>query len=526
MTEKTLFDMPNAPEEFGVVLPPAALRRIDYSALEFSTARRAIIEYVRTYYPDIFNDFVANNGFIMLSEVVAYLMSLSSIRMDVIANDMFLPTSTDRDAISNHLALINRPIKRQTPAVVDIAISVPSPLYTALKIPAGMRFTLSGADGKALTYELYRAPGDFTSTIDVPPGKRGVIGFGIEGKFATPIEVVSTGGPNQTVKITDRDILDEPVNVEVSTGETDVKWRRVDALSVGISTDEIYEVSFSATGMTITFGDDKNGKSPLAGQIIRVTYRVGGGIRGRIGSGVISETRSLSPEPPASAPVEVTFNNLFPSSGGRDEESLDDAKRRAPKEAATRYSATTGEDYAVLASQFNHPIFGAVLKAVATVRTDINANIVELYVLAEGPGGVPTAPSEGLKQGLVSFFDTINVITDEVRVLDGAIKPVDLHVEIIVSRSADASFVKTEVNQVVDNFFSVAKWEMGEPFYLSQLYEAIQKVNGVSFATIVTPNDNILPSKDAGSTGSNTVRFDELIILGEKRLDFYFDKIR
>ena len=86
-TEETLFDLPNSPEAFGVVLPPANLRRLDFSGLDYTTARRAIIEYIRTYYPDKFNDFVASNGIIMITEIVASVVAKLSLRGDILANE-------------------------------------------------------------------------------------------------------------------------------------------------------------------------------------------------------------------------------------------------------------------------------------------------------------------------------------------------------------------------------------------------------------------------------------------------------
>jgi hypothetical protein len=64
----TLFDLPISPDEIGVVLEPANLRRLDFSALDFGTMQRAIIEYIKTYFPTFFNDFVAANGIIMVTE--------------------------------------------------------------------------------------------------------------------------------------------------------------------------------------------------------------------------------------------------------------------------------------------------------------------------------------------------------------------------------------------------------------------------------------------------------------------------
>ena len=68
---ETFFNLPTDPDEFSVLLPPSALRKIDFSALEFATARRALVEYIKTYFPDDFNDFVSNNGVIMLLELLS-----------------------------------------------------------------------------------------------------------------------------------------------------------------------------------------------------------------------------------------------------------------------------------------------------------------------------------------------------------------------------------------------------------------------------------------------------------------------
>ena len=72
MSSTVLFEQPNAPQEFGVQLTPASLRSLDFSALDFDTLTRASIEYIRTYYPNDFNDFFTSNGIIMLTELVSY----------------------------------------------------------------------------------------------------------------------------------------------------------------------------------------------------------------------------------------------------------------------------------------------------------------------------------------------------------------------------------------------------------------------------------------------------------------------
>ena len=549
----TVFALPTVPQEFGVVLPPATLRRINFSALDFVTLRRALVEYIQSYFPDTFNDFVASNGVIMFSELVASVGNTLSLREDVLIAEAFLPTAQTKNAVSQHLALINQAIKRATPATVDVEASIFVQAVTNITIPAGLTFSLTGTDGRPLTYEIYRAPGDFTSNISIPPGKMGVIAFGIEGRFADPVVVVSAGGPNQTVDILGTDILDAPIFVTVTTGVTTQQFTRVPDIETFGPNDPVYQVRFLDDRARITFGDDVTGKTPLAGQTITVRYRVGGGIRGRIGTNTINESRTINPDPPASAPIEILFRNIVPSQGGTDEESLESAKNRAPKEAATLNSATSGEDYAVLARTFTHPVFGTVLRAVAALRTGveqpmsalaqqvraaatvddavaildanfINHNIVEVYVLAEGANSIPVTPSLGLKQGLAEFFADIAVLTDEVRILDGVIKPVSLRANVIISRSADAGTVKATVTNTINQFFNVSNFDMGTPLYLSNLYEAIQAVPGVKFVTIFDPADDIIPTGQLAVSGSAGIGFNEIITLGDVKINFYFER--
>lgn len=521
----TLFDLPIDPEEFGVVLEPASLRRIDFSALEFPEMRRALIEYIRTYYPDQFNDFVANNGIIMVIELVSYLSALLAERSDVIADESFLPTAQTFDAVDQHLALINNSIKRATPAVVDIEVSISNEAPVPIEIPAGIRFSLTGPDGAPLFYELYRAPGDFTSPIVINPGTRGIIGFGIEGRFLAPYVVESAGGPDQEIEILESNVLEDPIIVTVQTGGIVEEWTKIDTLERAGPNDKVYEVNYFEDSVIVKFGNDRAGRALLAGQIATVRFRVGGGTRGRISSTAINETRPILPNPPSRTSVDVLFRNPNPSSGGTDTESIEAAKLRAPKESATLMSATSGEDYAVLAKGFSHPIFGSVLKAVASVKTSLNANVVFLHVLAVGPGGVPVLPSVGLKQGLETFINDIKVLTDEVRVVDAAIKPVDVRANVVISRNADPSIVRNKVDAAITDFFSTDNFDLGQPLYISQLIQVLQDIDGVRFIQLREPVDDIISSMEGAVTAmDNQVGFDELITLGNVNVKLYAEK--
>ncbi len=522
---ETLFELPTVPDEFGVILQPSNLRRLDFSGLDYDTARRAIIEYIKTYFPDDFNDFVASNGVMMIMEIVAGVTERLSLRGDILANEAYLPTATTEEAVVNHLALINQRIRRQTPAVVDVECTVNFPIFTDVIIPAGTRFSIDGADDRQVSYEIFRAPNDWTSDIIIPANKRGVIAWGIEGQFAEPAIEISSGGRNQEYVIVDDNILESPIFCTVTLGSVVEDWRVItEPIERYGPNDKVVEVNFFENKAIFNFGDDITGKAPVAGSNISFRYRSGGGRRGRIGIGQINTIRQLEPSPPANTSTSVNFRNVTPSSGGTDKESLQAAKRRAPRDFAVQRSIVTASDYAETAQSFSHPAFGSVAKAVATVRSGINANRVEIYVLAYGPDDIPTAPNAGLKSGLATYFSDLNVLTDHVVVLDGALRSVDIDMNIIIDRSADASVVKIRVESVLDQFFDLSNWDMGEPLYISNLIEAVKSVDGVSYVDLFSPKDNILQTGNLADSNSDGIGINQVIVEGERKTNYYYSK--
>lgn len=522
---ETLFELPTVPDEFGIILPPSNLRSLDFSGLDYDTARRAIIEYIRTYFPDDFNDFVASNGIMMIMEIIANTTGKLSLRGDVLANESFLPTATTERAVVNHLALINQRIRRQTPAIVDVECSVELPIFTDVHIPAGTSFSITGPDNRQIIYEIYRAPNDWTSDIIIPANKRGVIAWGIEGQFIAPVIEISAGGANQEYSIVDENILEAPLFCTITVGETIEEWAVItEPIERYGPNDKVVEVNFFGNRATFNFGDNITGRAPLAGSEISFRYRTGGGRRGRIGVGQINTTRQFVPNPPANAATSVNFRNITPSSGGTNKESIQAAKRRAPRDFAAQRSIVTASDYAQAAESFSHPAFGAVAKAVATIRTGLNANRVEIYALAEGPDNIPTAPNAGLKQGLITYFNNLNVLTDHVVVQNGVLRPVDIEMNVIIDRNSDASVIKTRVESVLDDFFDINNWDMGEPLYVSNLIEVIEAVDGVTYIDLFKPTDNILQTGELADSENDGVGINEVIIEGERKTNYYYSK--
>lgn len=552
----TILDLPISPEEIGVLLPPSALRRIDFSALDFEALRRASIEYVKTYYPEDFNDFVLSNGFIMFTEIVSAIGNILSERSDIIADEAFLPTAQTRTAVAQHLELIGQELRRATSAVVEVECSVTVPVSIDIQIPAGLTFSVIAPDGSTATYELFRTPGDYSSNIIIPRLKRGVIAFAVEGKFGSSITEVSTGEPNQYVDILSDNVLSEPIKVVISSGDINVIWEQIEFLELGSANSEVYEVQFLDDRARIKFGDGATGKIPIAGQVITIDYRIGGGVKGRIGQGAINETRPISQV--GFATQNILFRNLNPSRGGQDKESLSNAKKRAPSTFATHNNAATSEDYTNIAENFEHPVYGKIQKAVAVIRSGIdkdvitvvnnirnadtveeatqyllgnyvNRNIVEIYALQEDED-TPIAPNFGLKKSLKTALSDVNVFTDELRILDGSIRLINLDLTITVSKNIDASVVKERVDFAIQQVFDINNIRMGQGFFRSDLITTIQNIDGVKTVDIFGPVDDfpslrrVVDSSLSDDEKPQGVGVNEIYVLGSQNIEFYLEQ--
>lgn len=72
---------------------------VDFTAYDFDTLRNAMIDYIRTQYPEDFNDYIESSEFIAMIELLAYLGTSLSFRHDLNTRENFLDTAERRDSI-------------------------------------------------------------------------------------------------------------------------------------------------------------------------------------------------------------------------------------------------------------------------------------------------------------------------------------------------------------------------------------------------------------------------------------------
>jgi hypothetical protein len=91
-------------------------READFQSFDYETLRKSMIEYLRTYYPEDFNDFTDSSEYIALIDLIAFLGQSLAFRTDMNARENFIDTAERRDSILKLARLVSYNPKRSIPA--------------------------------------------------------------------------------------------------------------------------------------------------------------------------------------------------------------------------------------------------------------------------------------------------------------------------------------------------------------------------------------------------------------------------
>lgn len=294
------------------------------------------------------------------------------------------------------------------------------------------------------------------------------------------------------VKLSHTSVLDKSVRVTVNG----LPWGEVLGLASSGPTDEVFQVDTLSSGQVLVqFGDGIFGATVPKEATVVINYRIGGGTLGNIDLNSINTSITGLNQTTAS-PVVINLNNSTSTGvGGRDEETLEEARSNIPQHTRTNDRAVTLDDYQTLAMQFAHPQYGSVAYARASVRTEnalLEGNIVAVYAWTTGPSGGLASLSAPLKLALRDQLQSKAVGTDFVQVFDGVDRPtpVSLRFKVLPGFS---------VRETLGLILSTVKGAVialrpGQPLFFSNFVRILDEVQGVDTLSIATPSDDLSPS--------------------------------
>lgn len=71
----------------------------DFQSYDFETIRKVMVDYLKTYYAEDFNDFIESSEYIALLDLIAFVAQSLAFRTDLNARENFLETAERRDSV-------------------------------------------------------------------------------------------------------------------------------------------------------------------------------------------------------------------------------------------------------------------------------------------------------------------------------------------------------------------------------------------------------------------------------------------
>lgn len=91
-------------------------RNADFQSYDYETLRKSMVDYLRLYYPEDFNDFIESSEFVALIDLIAFLGQSLAFRGDLNARENYIDTAQRRDSILKLAKLISYNPKRNIAA--------------------------------------------------------------------------------------------------------------------------------------------------------------------------------------------------------------------------------------------------------------------------------------------------------------------------------------------------------------------------------------------------------------------------
>ena len=93
-----------------------AFQQVNFAAWDFQTIKESLVDYLKLYYPEEFNDFIETSELISVLELFAYVGELVAYRFDLNAHENFISTAERKESVLRLAKLLSYNANRNIPA--------------------------------------------------------------------------------------------------------------------------------------------------------------------------------------------------------------------------------------------------------------------------------------------------------------------------------------------------------------------------------------------------------------------------
>lgn len=290
-----------------------------------------------------------------------------------------------------------------------------------------------------------------------------------------------------------------------SANEPSETWTPVAQLLDSFTFDNQFVAEVDNDGRArLRFGDDYYGRRPVDIARVRARYRIGNGRSGNIGAGALVHLVTPDPADPLDpanpglplqlADVEAVYQPLAARLGA-DPQTIEEVRQIAPEAfRAIQFRAVTAQDWHDVAMR--NPALAAAKASFHwtgswyTVFVAVNPARSEDLVQLPG-GGLALTPS--FEQSITAYLTRFKLAGYDLQIRAASYVPLEIDITLCIAPGHFRGDVLAAVAKVLSNqihadgthgFFYLPEFDFGEPIYLSRLYEAIERVQGLESATV------------------------------------------
>jgi hypothetical protein len=486
---------------------------IDFASSDFLSLRTSILNYIKAVYPNDYNRFVESDLGILIAEMISAMGANINFKTEFLANENILATVQRRENLQRLLELVGVRLRGPISAVGDAKFTLNaaptwgSPAEAILTPDLRTVSVTSPEDGANVTYTLYKIVNGVLDSInqngslvlnesELEVGSTTVFTnlALLEGSLAITSGTFSSEESLKTVDLPRSPVVEGSVEVFIDSENTAASgaYTRVRNLFYASgASDKIFQVDYGDRFQaTVVFGDGTYGVSPPNNSTYIISYRVGGGTRGNLLAETINAQKSFSIDSVDSPGI---LENITAITGGTNSETVEHAKTWAPLTFRRQDRCVTLPDYTAFANAFRGSV-GTVAKAVAVTRDSFSSgNVLDIYVLERANDTQLKRATPQFKKELLADYDDVKMVTDELVIVDGLIRTLDLILTIFVDKFNDTreDIIKQEVRVEVNKFFNVDNMDFGKELNLAELNRAVFRNNKVRFSRVDNLDDNI-----------------------------------
>ncbi len=317
-------------------------RRIDVTEFDFDEVKTNLKTFLKAQTDFKDYDF-EGSGMNVLLDTLAYNTHYLGYNMNMLANEMFIDSSSLRSSIVSHAKTLGYEVDSCRAPYAEVNITLNDSSMSSATMEAGTKFntTLNQVD-----YQFVATTATTASSTGLEIPFKNIKIY--EGTYVTTRYTVDSSDVNQRFLLPEDRADTSTLTVKIqnsSSDTTQTTFTKATDISALVSTSEVYYLQEVEAGKyEVYFGDGVISKSISDGNIVLLQYVV---TNKDAANGALTFTSAGAID----TVTDITVTTVEKAVGGTEAESLKSIKLNAPLDYASQGRCVTSEDYKLFAKK-------------------------------------------------------------------------------------------------------------------------------------------------------------------------------